>query len=258
MDLGFQGKVALVTGAGSQIGFGHATAVTLAKEGCDVIANDINLDGAEKTSAEIRALGRQAIAIKADVGNSAQVNDMAKTALEQFGKIDILVNNAGAGGGAGGPFMLTKEEDWDSTYNLLLKGVMNCTKAVLPQMLSRKYGKIINISSGLGKTGSPNISVYSACKAGVIVFTKSVAAEVAPQGVNVNCVAPGLSPTNFLRGPDGSIRSMDRLDKEKAETPTGRLTEPQDIANMVTYLASDVSSQIVGQTFSVNGGISMI
>jgi len=257
MDLHLDDKVALITGAGSQIGFGHATAVTMAKEGCDIIVNDINLDGAEKTVAEVKALGRRALAIRADVGNSSQVNDMVKNALKQFGKIDILVNNAGAGG-AGGPIHLTKEEDWDSTINLLFKGVMNCTKAVLPQMLERKYGKIVNIASGLGKTGSPNNSVYSSCKAAVITFTKSVAAEVADKGINMNCVCPGLSTTNFLRGPDGGIRNPEMIEGVRATIPLKRLTEPQDAANMVTFLVSDVASDIVGQPFSVNGGLSMI
>jgi NAD(P)-dependent dehydrogenase (short-subunit alcohol dehydrogenase family) len=257
MDLHLKGKVALITGAGSQIGFGHATAVTMAKEGCDIVANDINLDGAEQTAAEIRALGNRAIAIKADVGNSSQVGDMVKTALAEFGKIDILVNNAGAGG-AGGPIHLTKEEDWESTISLLFKGVMNCTKAVLPQMLERKYGKIINIASGLGKTGSPNNSVYASCKGAVITFTKSVAAEVADKGINVNCVCPGLSTTNFLRGPDGKIRNPEMIERVRLTIPLKRLTEPRDVANMVTFLASDVSSDIVGQPFSVNGGLSMI
>jgi 2-hydroxycyclohexanecarboxyl-CoA dehydrogenase len=257
MDLGLKGKVALITGAGSQIGFGHATAVTLAMEGCDIIANDINLEGAEKTAAEIRASGRKSIALKADVGNSAQVNDMVKTALATFGKIDILVNNAGAGG-AGGPIHLTREADWDWTISLLFKGVMNCTKAVLPQMLERKYGKIINIASGLGKTGSANNSVYSACKGAVITFTKSVAAEVADKGINVNCVCPGLATTNFLRDKDGNIRNPEGIEALKRSIPLKRLTEPQDIANMVAFLASDVSSDIVGQPISVNGGNSMI
>jgi len=234
-----------------------ATAVTMAKEGCDIVVNDINLEGAEQTASEIRNIGRRSLAIKADVGSSAQVNEMAQKALEEFGKIDILVNNAGAGG-AGGPIHLTREEDWIKTINLLFIGVMNCTKAVLPQMLERKYGKIINIASGLGRTGSPNNSVYSACKGAVITFTKSVAAEVADKGINVNCVCPGLSTTNFLRGPDGKIHNPEMVESVKQSLPLKRLTEPQDVANMVTFLVSDVASDIVGQTISVNGGNSMI
>jgi len=257
MDLNLQGKVALITGSGSQIGFGHATAITMAKEGCDIVVNDINLEAAEQTAAEIRNLGRRSIAIKADVGNSTQVQEMAKNALEEFGRIDILVNNAGAGG-AGGPIHLTREEDWNRTISLLFVGVMNCTKAILPQMLERNYGKIINIASGLGRTGSPNNSVYSACKGAVITFTKSVAAEVADKGVNVNCVCPGLSTTNFLRRPDGKIHSPEMVESVRQSLPLKRLTEPQDIANMVTFLVSDVASDIVGQIISVNGGNSMI
>jgi NAD(P)-dependent dehydrogenase (short-subunit alcohol dehydrogenase family) len=116
MDLNLQGKVALITGSGSQIGFGHAIAVTMAKEGCDIVVNDINLEAAEQTASEIRNIGRRSIAIKADVGNSTQVQEMAKNALEEFSRIDILVNNAGAGG-AGGPINLTREEDWVKTIN---------------------------------------------------------------------------------------------------------------------------------------------
>jgi len=253
MDLGLKGKVALVTGAGSQIGFGKAIALTLAKEGCDLAINDIDLEGAGKTAAEVRSLGRKAIAIKANVAKSNEVNDMVKAALAEFGRIDILVNNAGVGRG-GGPLTETKEADWDILISVNLKGPINCSKAVLPQMLSRKSGKIINIASGVGKSGMPNNSVYAATKAAVIGFTKSLAAEVAPSGINVNCVAPGISATNFIRGPDGSIRDPNMLERVRATIPLGRTTEPQDIANMVTYLASDVASDIVGQPFSVEGG----
>jgi len=257
MDLNLSDKVALITGSGSQIGFGHATAITMAREGCNIIVNDINLDAAEQTAGEIRDLGRRAIAAKADVGNSSQVKEMIKMALDEFGRIDILINNAGAGG-AGGPIHLTKEEDWEKTINLLFMGVMNCTKAVLPVMLERKYGKIVNIASGLGRTGSPNNSVYASCKGAVITFTKSIAAEVADKGINVNCVCPGLSTTNFLRGPDGELRSPEMVESVRLGIPLKRLTEPQDVANMVTFLVSDLAGDIVGQTIGVNGGNSMI
>src|ERR1035437_1420429 len=254
MDLGLKGKVALITGAGSQIGFGHATAVCLAQEGCDVVVNDIYLENAEKTAAELRALGVKSIALKADISNSREVNEMVKAALEKFGKIDILINNAGGPGAAGGPFVNTKEADWDTTINLILKGPLNVTKAVLPHMISRKYGKIINISSGLGRSGGPGSSVYSACKAGVIGFTKSLAAEVATLGINVNSVSPGLSTTNFLRDKEGKVRNPESLEKVRANIPLGRLTEPKDIAPLVTYLVSDLASDIIGQTYAVEGG----
>jgi NAD(P)-dependent dehydrogenase (short-subunit alcohol dehydrogenase family) len=256
MDLGLKDKVALITGSGSPLGFGYAAAVTMAKEGSNIIINDINMATAEKSAQEIRGLGVKAIAVKADVGKSAEVEAMVKQAIAYFGKIDILVNNAGAGG-AGGPIHLTKEEDWEKSFALLLKGPMNCTKAVLPYMLERHYGKIVNISSGLGRTGAPNNSVYASCKGAVITFTRSVAAEVADRGINVNCVCPGLSATNFLRDKDGKLRNPDMLVDFAKNLPLKRLTEAQDIGNMVAILCSDITSDVVGQTIGVNGGNSM-
>jgi NAD(P)-dependent dehydrogenase (short-subunit alcohol dehydrogenase family) len=253
MDLGLQGKVALVTGAGSQKGFGKTTAITLAKEGCDVIVSDIDIKGAEQTAVEIRALGRKAAAFKADVSKSAEVKEMSRLALEQFGKIDILVNIAGA---TTPPkiFIDKTEEEWDQDINLNLKGVLNCTKAVLPQMLARKTGKIVNIASVNIKKGFPTTSIYAAAKCGVVGFTQVLANETAASGINVNCIAPGLGLTNFIKsgGPPGGMEAI------IAGIPNKRSTTPQDIANTVAFLVSDVSSDIVGQTISVDGGTSII
>jgi NAD(P)-dependent dehydrogenase (short-subunit alcohol dehydrogenase family) len=251
MDLGLKDKVALVTGAGSPIGFGRAIALTLAREGCDIVANDVNAEEVKQAAAVVEALGRKAIGIKADVSNSAEVNDMVKIAMEKFGKIDILVNNAGATI-PGKPFAEKPVEEWEPDINVTLKGVLICTKAVIDNMISRKSGKIINISSGAGKTGGMNATVYGAAKAGVIAFTKGLAAEVAAIGINVNSVAPGLANTGFAKdAPPEFLKST------AAMVPLKRLTEPQDIANMVAFLASDVASDIVGQTFSVDGGLTM-
>jgi len=251
MDLGLKNKVALVTGVGSQIGYGRGIAMTLAKEGCDIIANDVDLKGAQKTAAEVASLGRKAIAMRADVSSSAEVNKMVEAALAQFGKIDILVNNAGASTPPK-PFIEKTEADWDRDININLKGVLICTKAVLGHMISRKSGKIINISSNGAKTGGAMVAVYCAAKAGVMVFTKSLAAELAPLGINVNSVAPGQGNTGFaLQAPPGLIEKLLTM------IPLGRSTTPQDIGNMVAFLASDVSSDIVGQTFSVDGGLTM-
>jgi NAD(P)-dependent dehydrogenase (short-subunit alcohol dehydrogenase family) len=258
MDLALKGRVALVTGAGSQIGFGHAIALALAGDGCDVAANDVDLAGAEKTADAVRALGCRAMAVQADVTDSQDVARMVKAASEKLGKIDILINNAGGPGLAGGPFVNTREEDWEPTFKLILKGPMLCCKAVLPQMLARKYGKIINISSGLGRSGGPFSTVYSSCKAGVIGFTKSLAAEVAAQGINVNSVSPGLSTTNFLRDKEGKIRNPESLERVRATIPLGRLTEPRDVAPLVAFLVSDLASDIVGQTFGIEGGRYMV
>jgi len=251
MDLALTDKVALVTGAGSQAGFGKAIAVTLAREGCDVIVNDINLDDAIKTAAEVEALGRKALAIKADVTKKAEVQAMVEGALEEFGKIDILVNNAG-GITMSGPFLEQKEEDWDKDVDLNLKGTLFCTQAVLPGMMEQKYGKIVNISSGSAKLNHPAVSVYTLMKGGINIFTRNLATMVIGSGITVNCVSPGWSLTNFVKGDKEALeRSL------LPETPIGRGTEPQDIANAVAFLASDVSEDIVGQVICVDGGSTM-
>ncbi|HJX12210.1 MAG TPA: SDR family oxidoreductase [Dehalococcoidales bacterium] len=248
MDLGFQGKAALVTGAGSQIGFGKAISLMLAGEGCDIVVNDINAADAEKTAAAVRALGRQCIAIPADVTKKAEVQAMVKKAIAACGKIDILVNVAGAILG-GGPFPEQSEDLWDREIALNLKGTMFCCQAVLPHMLERRYGKIVNISSGSVRMAHPMVSTYSIAKAGVELFTKQLAKGVIKNGINVNCVSPGWSLTNFVKG-----------DKEEArqrflpETPIGRGTEPEEIAYAVTILASDRAADIVGQVLDVSGG----
>ena len=248
MDLGLQGKVALVTGAGSPIGFGKAIALTLAKEGCDIVVNDVDLAGANKTAEEINALGRKAIPVKADISNKAEVNEMVKTAYDQFGKIDILVNNAGIGI-AGIPFLEIKDEDWDRMMNVNFRGVVNVTRAVLPKMIEQKSGKIVNIASNAGKTGVPTASMYAATKAAVVSLTKSLSIEMAPFGINVNGIAPGTSRTNLETQATAEFVKM-----ASHLPPLGRLTEPQDIANMTAFLSSDAASDIAGQTYSVDGG----
>lgn len=249
MDLGLKDKVALVTGAGSQIGMGKAIAIILAREGCHIVAADKDFEGAKKTAADITTLGRKAIAFKVDVSSSSQVNGMVKDALAYFDRIDILVNNAGAIS-APKPFIESTEAEWDADININYRGVLNCTKAVLPHMLARKSGKIINISSIGGRMGSAHAAVYNGAKAGVIGFTKSLAAGVAGSGINVNSVAPGLVLSNF----GGGAPPSGMLERAKETIPVKRITEPQDIANMVAFLASDVSRNIVGQTIGVDGG----
>jgi 3-oxoacyl-[acyl-carrier protein] reductase len=245
MDLGLKGKVALVTGAGSQIGFGKAIALTLAREGCDVIVNDINIQGAEQTAAEVKALGHKAMAIKADVRNKDEVNNMVKTALKEFGKIDILVNNAGAPG-IGPP---TSEEVWDINVNTNFKGTWNVTNAVLPHMRERKSGKIVNFSSSVARSGIGGL--YAAAKEAVIGLTKSWARELGPLGINVNGIAPGMGDTGFQIAAKATPEQKQRF---ISTVPMRRLTTPQDIANTVAFLVSDVSSDITGQTIEVDGG----
>jgi NAD(P)-dependent dehydrogenase (short-subunit alcohol dehydrogenase family) len=252
MELGLTGKVAVITGAGSQIGFGKTIALTLAREGCNVAIVDIDLEGSRQTSREIEISGRETIAIKTDVSSAGEVNNMVKAILEHFKHIDILINNAGACTPPK-PFLEMNEAECDRDININLKGVINCTRAVLPHMLERKYGKIVNISSGAAIEGAAVTSVYAAAKGGVISFTRSIAKGVAASGINVNCIAPGLANTGFARqAPPGMLENY------RKNIPLGRITEPQDIANTVVFLVSDVSSDIVGQTISVDGGVILL
>lgn len=253
MELGFANKVALVTGTGSQIGFGKAIALTLAKEGCDIISVDMDLEGAEKTAAEVKALGRKALAFKVDVANNAEVNNAVKEALAQFKKIDILINNAGAITPMK-PFIEKTPAEWEKDININLVGVLNFSKAVLDQMVARKSGKIVNIASIGGRMGVPTVSVYAAAKSGVIGFTRALATELGELGINVNCVAPGMSLTAFAGGsPPPQI-----LENAKMAVPLKKFTTPQDIANMVVFLASEAADDITGQSISVDGGQTML
>ncbi|OGO20642.1 MAG: hypothetical protein A2Z15_01065 [Chloroflexi bacterium RBG_16_50_11] len=238
MDLQLKDKVALVTGAGSQIGYGRAICLTLAEEGCDIIAADIDLAGAKQTAAQVETLGRKALAVKVNVTKQAEVDVMVEKAIKKFGKIDILVNNAGASSKLR-PFMEMTEEDWDFDIQTNLYGQIRVARAVLPHMLARKYGRIINTSGG---QGIPNISIYGAAKGGVVQFTKALAREVASQGIIVNAVGPGLGKTGLVyRAP------QEFLEGERQASLLKRLCEPADVAPVVAFLASDKCSYMVGQ-----------
>jgi NAD(P)-dependent dehydrogenase (short-subunit alcohol dehydrogenase family) len=238
MDLKLNGKVALVTGAGSQIGYGKAIALTLAAEGCLVAAADINLEGAQQTVADIERAGGQGLAVKVDVSNRSEVDKMVKTVIDAFGRIDILVNHAGTSSKEK-PFMLMSKADWDLDINVNLYGQMNVAQAVIPYMAARKYGRIINTSGG---QGIPTISVYGAAKAGVEAFTHSLALEVASSGIIVNGVAPGLGDTGL------TVRNArEFMEANRQRSALKRLCTPQDVAPAVAFLASDVCSYMVGQ-----------
>jgi NAD(P)-dependent dehydrogenase (short-subunit alcohol dehydrogenase family) len=231
-------KVALVTGAGSQIGYGKAICLTLAGEGCDVVCVDIDINGARQTAAEVEALGRRALAVKADVTNQAQVDVMVLKTIKEFGKVDILVNNAGASSQLR-PFIEMTEEDWNFDIQTNLVGQMRVARAVLPHMIARKYGRIVNTSGG---QGLPDISIYGAAKGGVVQFTKALAREVAQYGIIVNAVGPGLGRTGLVyRAP----KAM--LEEEKKASLLHRLCEPSDVAPVVAFLVSDKCSYMLGQ-----------
>lgn len=239
MDLGLKGKVAIVTGAGSQIGYGKAVVLYLAREGCDIVAADIDLKGAKQTAAEVESLGRKAMAVKVDVANRAEVDAMVKAALDKFGRIDILVNNAGTSSEMK-PFIKMTRADWAIDINVNLYGQMNVAQAVLPHMMSRKYGRIINISGG---QGVPTISIYGAAKAGVEAFTRALAKEVASSGVIVNGVAPGLAETGLV----APRASREFIEAYRQMSALKRLCKPEDMGPVVAFLASDVCSYMVGQ-----------
>ncbi|EKN64096.1 3-ketoacyl-(acyl-carrier-protein) reductase [Neobacillus bataviensis LMG 21833] len=243
------GKAALVTGASR--GIGREIAHELARQGANVAVNFSGSEAkANEVVDEIKALGRDAIAIKCNVANTEEVTEMVKAAIEQFGKLDILVNNAGIT--RDNLLMRMKEEEWDDVLNINLKGVFLCTKAVTRQMMKQRVGRIINIASIVGVSGNPGQANYVAAKAGVIGLTKTTAKELASRNITVNAIAPGFITTDMT----------DKLSAEvKAEMlkqiPLARLGEPKDIAKMTAFLASDDASYITGQTLHIDGGMVM-
>ena len=254
MDYGLQGKVALVTGTASQVGMGKAICLTLAKEGCAIISADIDQEGAKQTAAAVKDSGHKAIALKVDVAKSFEVDEMVKAALREFDKIDILVNTAGGNFELTTPFMESKQEMWAINFAVNVYGTMNCAKAVIPGMVERKYGKIINFSSVAAKAGG--VGSYSAAKAAVLAFTRGLATQFGPSGINVNAIAPGVVETKFFIAlGERAIQSFRDL---AALSPLRRNQTVEDMANAVAFLASDVSRNITGQCIQVDSGQVML
>ena len=244
-----EGKVALVTG-GSR-GIGRAIALLLAKRGADVAINFAgNEAAAQATVDEIKALGRKAIMIKADVAVNTACVAMVDQVVQEFGKIDILVNNAGIT--RDGLLMRMKEEDWDAVLNTNLKSVYNCSKAAVKYMMKARAGRIVSISSVVGLMGNAGQANYAAAKAGIIGFTMALAKEVASRGITVNSVAPGFVNTDMTKVlPEKVVENL------KAAIPLAKLGEPEDIAKAVAFLVSDDAAYITGQTLHVDGGMVM-
>ena len=243
------GKVALVTGASR--GIGQATAIELAKAGADVVVNFIGNEAvAQETVEKIEALGRKAIKIKANVGDADDVQAMVDEAIATFGHIDILVNNAGIT--RDGLLIRMKDSDWDEVLNINLKGVYLVTKAVAKLMVKQRAGRIINMTSVSGVTGNVGQANYAAAKAGVIGFTKTCAKELAARGITVNAVAPGFIETAMT-----DVLPEKLKEGIAATVPFGRMGQPEEIASVVTFLASDFASYITGQVLNVDGGMVM-
>jgi len=243
-------KVSLVTGAGR--GIGRAICLELAKAGSGIAVNDLSKESGEKVVSEVEKLNRKSSFYKTDVSNHIEVTNMVSDVLKEFRKIDVLVNNAGIATST-----LVKdmdEKEWDRVLDVNLKGVFNCSKAVLKDMIKRKSGKIINIASSAAFTGNGVISAnYSASKAGIIGFTKTLAREVAPYGITVNAVAPSFIYTDMIK----ELLAGKNIEDYIKLIPLGRPGKPEDVANAVLFLASDKSDWITGQTIHVNGGLLM-
>ena len=242
------GKVAIVTG--SSRGIGKAAAIALAEQGGKVVVNYASSShAAQEVVSEIIAAGGEAIAIQADVSQAPQVDVLIKDTMEQYGRIDVLVNNAGITRDT--LLLRMKPEDWQAVIDLNLTGVFLCTRAVSKIMLKQRSGRIVNISSVAGLMGNPGQANYSAAKAGVIGFTKTVAKELAPRGVTANVVAPGFIATDMT----GNLKNTEEILKF---IPLARYGQPEEVAGLIRFLAADpAAAYITGQVMNVDGGMVM-
>ena len=246
---GLEGKVAFVTGAAS--GIGRATAMRLGEEGARVAAADLNADGAAATAS---AIGPDAVGLGLDITDLSSVEAAIAEAERQLGSIEILVNCAGWDRVE--PFLDSSEETWDRIIDVNLKGVIRCTRSVLDGMISRRSGRIVNVSSDAGRVGSSGEVVYSGAKAGIIGFSKGVARETARHGLRVNVVCPGPTDTPLMAA---TSEANPRLGEALVKAiPFRRLAKPEEIAAAIAFLASDDASFITGQTLSVSGGLTMV
>ena len=274
------GKIALVTGAGGERGIGRAIATRLAKEGADVIVSDVvgnpyaydssDWEGAPSVVREIEGLGRQAMTILADVSDADQVDALVDEGVERFGQIDIFVSNASSRPGADRvPVVEMEEKAWDTVQNVNLKGTFLCCRAVARHMINRGgEGKIITMSSVLGKSGRARFAAYVASKFGVIGFTQALAQELAPHHINVNSISPGITDTERASYQMAALSSEDISAEEwwtsgrHAETmrhraskiPLGRVATREDVANTAAFLASSESDYLTGLAINVAGG----
>jgi meso-butanediol dehydrogenase/(S,S)-butanediol dehydrogenase/diacetyl reductase len=257
------GKTAIVTGGGRGIGQGIIFA--LADAGADVVIADINVENAEKTAAEVESRGKRALAVKLDVTDEHSVNTGVEETIARFGQINILVNNAGVVPEHVGPE--TQRQDFDLCFEVNLRGIWTMTMAVLPHLKKHNAGKIVNIASIAGRRGGRGMAPYSASKAGAISLTQSLAAELGPDGINVNAICPGLLWTPMWEKLEGMFRhskdpsivgqraSFDAFIEKNC--PLRREQTPEDIGNATVFLVSDAARNITGQALNVDGGIEM-
>jgi NAD(P)-dependent dehydrogenase (short-subunit alcohol dehydrogenase family) len=242
-----ENKVALVTG-GSR-GIGKAIALGFAEAGADVLIASRTIADLEKVAQQIEALGHHALAVQTDIAVKGEVDNMVAKALERFGTIDILVNNAAIN--IMRSIIELREDGWDKVMNVGLKGYYLCSQAVAKVMMAKKSGNIINIASGAAAKAVPMLGAYSISKAGVVMLTQLLAVELAPYGIRVNAIGPGMVKTGFSQ-PMWSNPDMRKLIEDSI--PLRRLAEAEEILSVALFLASDASSYITGQTIYVDGG----
>ena len=247
----FEGKVALVTGAGREgKGIGRSICLELAKAGAKIAVADYVEEAAKAVADEVISAGGEALALKANVADPADVEQMVNSTVDKFGKVDILVNNAGIT--RDNLILRMSEAEWDAVLDTNLKGTFNCTKAVSKLMLRQRSGKIVNVASVMGIIGNAGQANYSASKGGVIALTKTTAKELGSRGINVNAVAPGFIQTVMTEEmPEQAKQTFEK------QIPLERLGTPDDVAKVVAFLCSGAASYITGQTINVDGGMVM-
>ena len=251
---GLSGKIVIVTGGGG--GIGTATCQRFAEEDAKVAVFDIDRDAAARTAARISEAGGKAAAFACDITDHAACQSAVSAAEAALGPLDILVNNAGWD--VFRPFVETSPSDWQKIISINLTGVLNMHHAVLPRMVERQRGRIVNVSSDAARVGSSGEAVYAACKAGLIGFSKTVAREHARHNINVNVVCPGIVNTKLYEEYKKGARNPDKLDDAfRRAIPLGRLGEPADLPGAICFLASDDAAYITGQVLSVSGGLTM-
>jgi 3-oxoacyl-[acyl-carrier protein] reductase len=251
----FDGKVVFLTGAGSATGIGRATALAFAREGARIAANDVTTDDLAETVGLLRAAGGEADAFQADVSRADEVRQAVAAATDRFGQIDILVSNAGIAKKKA--FVALTDDEWRRTIDVNLGGAMHCARAVAPQMIARGSGRIISLSSLMGGWWGWSEHVhYNAAKAGIEGLTRGLAMELGPYGVTVNAVAPGFVRTAQSMSVEHSL-GPEGLERAASYIPLRRIGDPEDIATVVLFLASDAARYMTGQTLLVDGGVTL-
>jgi 3-oxoacyl-[acyl-carrier protein] reductase len=254
-----QDQVAIVTGAGR--GIGRAIALELASLGADVVVAELNAEAGERTAGEVREQGRRALAVATDVTRRTDLDQLVQRTVAELGRIDILVNNAGIYRAA--PALEVDEAHWDAVMDINVKALFFACQAVLPTMVEAKRGSIINLASMAGKLGSVTSLPYAASKAAVISITRSLALTFAPHGIRVNCVCPGFVQTDMWKQVEEGVSRVlgttpEEMNRQRlAQIPLGRWEQPEDVAKLVGYLATDRAGYITGEPVNVSGGLVM-